>query len=231
MAPLRILVVEDEESIALNIAEYLEPRGYVLDFAINGEQALSQALSETYDVILLDIMLPRKDGVAVCEQIRAASRRHVPILMLTARDTEEDKVKGFRAGADDYLTKPFSLAELEARCIALSRRNLLHTEHLIDLGELQVDRRARKVWRQGRQLQLKRTGFDIVEALAMAHPAVVSRSDLISILWGDDPTESDSLRSHIYQLRAQLDKPFDTAMLQTVHGVGFALAIEDKERA
>lgn len=230
MAPLRILVVEDEESIALNIAEYLEPRGYVLDFAINGEQALSQALSETYDVILLDIMLPRMDGVQVCEQIRLASKHHVPILMLTARDTEHDKVAGFQAGADDYLTKPFSLAELEARCVALSRRNLLHTNHLIDLGELQVDRRAKKAWRQDKLLRLRRTGFDIVEALAMAYPAVVSRSELINALWGDEPTDSDSLRSHIYQVRAQLDKPFETAMLKTVHGVGFTLAIAEPER-
>lgn len=231
MAPIRILIVEDEESIALNIAEYLEPRGHILDFAINGTQGLAMALEQTYDVILLDIMLPKMDGYTVCEKIREASPRHVPILMLTARDTEQEKVTGFQSGADDYLTKPFSLAELEARCIALSRRHQLHTSHVIELGELKIDRRSKQVWRGDVLIELGRTGYAIVEALAVEYPAVVSRSDLVSKVWGDDPTESDALRSHIYKVRTELDKPFEVPLLKTVHGVGFALSIPDAEEA
>jgi len=231
MAPIRILIIEDQESIALNIAEYLEPRGHILDFAINGEQGLEMALEENYDVVLLDIMLPKMDGYTVCERIREGAASHVPILMLTARDTEHEKVSGFQAGADDYLTKPFSLAELEARCIALSRRNQLHTSHIVELGELKIDRRSKQVWRGNVPLSLGRTGFDIVEALAVAYPSVVSRTELVNKLWGDDPTESDALRSHIYQVRAQLDKPFDEPLLKTVHGVGFVLSAPEKGAA
>ncbi|GHF24209.1 DNA-binding response regulator [Kordiimonas sediminis] len=224
--PLHILIIEDEEAIALNIAEYLEPKGHVLDFAINGEQGLSMALASPYDVIILDLMLPKMDGYDVCKNFRDQSTRHVPILMLTARDTPEEKITGFESGTDDYLTKPFSLAELEVRCLALSRRHLLHTDHVLELGELKLDRKSKTIWRKGQEIPLKKIGFDILEILALKHPATISRSELIQKIWGDDPTESDALRSHIYQIRAQLDKPFDTPLLKTVHGVGFALNIE-----
>ncbi|WND01770.1 response regulator transcription factor [Temperatibacter marinus] len=230
MTKLHILVVEDEENIALNIADYFEPKGHVLDFAINGEQGLEMALAHPYDVVLLDVMLPKMDGFTVCDTIRRKSTRQVPILMLTARDTADEKISGFHAGADDYLTKPFSLGELEVRCIALSRRHLLNIDHVLDLGDLKIDRSAQKIWREGKEITLKKIGYDIMDLLIAAHPKTVSRSEIIQKIWSDDPTESDALRSHIYQLRTALDKPFSTPIIKTVHGVGFALDISEKNK-
>lgn len=227
MAQIHILIIEDEHSIAQNIAEYMEPLGHVLDFAVSGEQGLEMALASFFDVIILDIMLPKMDGYTVCEKLREQSARHIPVLMLTARDTPEEKIAGFHAGADDYLTKPFSLAELEVRCIALSRRHHLHRSHVIELGDLVVDRKAKTVTRAGRLIPLKKIGYEIIRTLAEAHPGVVSRSDLIQQVWSDDPTESDALRSHIYQIRTLLDKPFRQPVLKTIHGIGFALDISN----
>lgn len=229
MAPsgLHILIVEDQEAIASNIAEYFEPKGHVLDFAYQGEHGLELALENSYDVIVLDLMLPKMDGLEVCEAIRKRSTRHVPILMLTARDTTADKIKGFQQGADDYLTKPFVLEELEMRCLALSRRHLLNVDHTIELGDLVIDRQRQSVTRGGQQIELKQVGYKIVEVLGEAYPQVVTRSELTQKIWGDEPTESDALRSHIYQVRTALDKPFDRALLKTVHGVGFTLDVEE----
>ncbi len=220
---LSILLVEDQAPIAQNIARYFEAKGYVLDFASDGHQGLNLALDNVYDVVILDIMLPGIDGLEVCQQIRQKSHRHVPILMLTARDTITDKISGFETGADDYLTKPFALEELEVRVLALSRRHLLQTEHVLSIGPLCVDRKQKKISRDGQALQFNTVGYRIVEALAEAYPQVLTRSELIHQIWGDEPTESDALRSHIYQVRSILDKPFATKLLKTVHGVGFAL--------
>lgn len=225
---LHILIIEDQDAIARNIAEFFEPKGHVLDFAYDGKHGLAFALENTYDVIVLDLMLPRMDGIEVCQQIRSQSASHCPILMLTARDTTDDKIKGFQSGADDYLTKPFVLEELEIRCLALSRRYLLRASHTITLGELHIDRQRQSVTRSGKVIALKQVGFKIIEVLAEAHPQVVTRSELTQKIWGDEPTESDALRSHIYQIRSSLDKPFDRPLLITVHGVGFTLAVEER---
>ncbi|MBU2895047.1 response regulator transcription factor [Colwellia sp. D2M02] len=227
---LHILLVEDQLNIARNVAEYMEAKGHVFDFAMQGQQGLALALSESYDLIILDLNLPVMDGLTVCEQLRLKSSRHIPILMLTARDTIDDKVSGFTAGADDYLTKPFSLQELEVRCLALSRRHLLQTDDVVTLGELQIDRKRKTVQRKGVPLNLHTMGYRILTFLAEEYPQVVSRSQLAQKLWGDEPTESDALRSHIYQLRSVLDKPFSYAMLKTRHGVGFALEVANGKR-
>ncbi|TQV89768.1 response regulator transcription factor [Aliikangiella coralliicola] len=220
---LNILVIEDQTTIAKNIADFMEAKGHILDFADDGKRGLSLALSNFYDVIVLDLMLPGMDGWEVCREIRQASSRHVPILMLTARDSLTDKVKGFELGADDYLTKPFALEELLVRCLALSRRNQLQTEHVIQIGSLQIDRKSQKVKRGDNLINLNQIPYSILLTLAEAYPRVVSRSELCQRIWGDDLTESDSLRSHIYQLRQNLDKPFEKPMIKTVHGVGFSL--------
>ena len=225
-APIHVLLVEDQQHIARNIADYLEQRGHVLDYANNGQQGLGLALAQFYDVVILDLMLPGMDGLTVCQKIRENADRHVPIIMLTARDTIEYKVSGFSSGADDYLTKPFSLQELEVRCIALSRRHLLQSKTTIELGPLLIDRRAKEVTREGRPLPVSSMGYRILTVLAEAYPQVVSRSQLCQKLWGDEPTESDALRSHIYQLRNVLDKPFAYPLLKTVFSVGFTLAPE-----
>lgn len=227
MASLQILLVEDQANIASNIADYMEDKGHVLDFATQGQQGLSLALENFYDLVILDLNLPLMDGLAVCEKIREKADRHIPILMLTARDSIEDKVDGFQVGADDYLTKPFSLQELEVRCLALSRRHLLQTNDVLTLGPLGIDRKRKTVVRDGQLLDLHSMGFKILTVIAETYPKVVSRSELSAKLWGDEPTESDALRSHIYQLRAVLDKPFSYPLLKTVHGVGFTLAIKE----
>ncbi|MGL1919801.1 MAG: response regulator transcription factor [Hyphomicrobiales bacterium] len=226
---LTILIVEDQEAIALNMADFLEGRGHILDFASNGVLGLKLALENHYDVVILDLTLPAMDGLEVCQNIREKARRHVPILMLTARDTVADKVAGFNCGADDYLTKPFALEELEVRCIALSRRYLLLTDHILTLGSVTIDRRLKLVTRNGQPIHLNHTGYQIVEYLAEAYPQVVTRSELIQKIWGDEPTETDALRSHIYQVRTLLDKPFEGSILKTVHGIGFALLVSQEK--
>ena len=225
MSSLQILLVEDQVNIASNIAEYMQDRGHVLDFATQGEQALDLALSHYYDLIILDINLPLMDGLEVCQQIRLKADRYIPVLMLTARDSIDDKVTGFHVGADDYLTKPFSLQELEVRCLALSRRRLLQTTDELTIGPLIINRKTKQVTRDGKNLNLHKMGYQLLMILAEAYPQVVSRSELSIKLWGDEPTESDALRSHIYQLRCILDKPFSTPLLKTVHGIGFILDI------
>lgn len=223
---LNILLVEDQLSIAQNIADYMETKGHTLDFASNGKQGFELALNHPYDLIILDLNLPGMDGLEICQQLREKSARHIPILMLTARDSIDDKVSGFGVGADDYLTKPFVLQELEVRCLALSRRHLLQQSKVLTLGPLTIDRKTQQVKRDGELLELHAMGARILTILAEAYPQVVSRSELSHKLWGDEPTESDAMRSHIYQLRNVLDKPFDTPLLKTVHGIGFVLAIE-----
>lgn len=223
---LYILVVEDQHNIAQNISDYMENKGHVLDFATQGDQGLELALTNHYDLVILDLNLPVMDGLEVCKQLRKQADHHVPVIMLTARDSIEDKISGFTLGADDYLTKPFSLEELEVRCLALSRRYLLQTNHSLTFDQLIIDRKSQQVTRAGTPLELHSMGYRILSILAEAYPQVVSRSKLSQKLWGDEPTESDALRSHIYQLRNVLDKPFDYPMIKTMHGIGFVLNVK-----
>jgi DNA-binding response OmpR family regulator len=222
-APLRILVIEDSPGLRLSLASLLESHGHRADFAADGRTGLRLALAEPPDVVVLDLGLPGLDGLRVCEAIRAQSDRHVPILMLTARDTLSDKLRGFDAGADDYLVKPFAGDELLARCLALSRRHRIGLPHEIRIGSLCIDRKQATATRLGQPLSLHQTPFRILLALAEAWPRTLTRSELTQALWGEDPPPSDPLRSHLYSLRLALDKPFATPMLKTVHGVGFRL--------
>ena len=227
---LNILLVEDQQSIACNISDYMEAKGHHFDFASQGKQGLTLALEHHFDLIILDLNLPKMDGLEVCQQIRKQANRHIPILMLTARDSVDDKVSGFTAGADDYLTKPFSLQELEVRCLALSRRHLLQTSDILTIGPLTIDRQRKQVSRDDKILDLHAMGVRIITILAEAYPQVVSRSMLTQKLWGDEPTESDAMRSHLYQLRNILDKPFDYPILKTVHGVGVTLEVKNEKQ-
>jgi DNA-binding response OmpR family regulator len=226
-ASLRILLIEDQRELAASIIDYLEGEGHRLDYAADGRGGLEQALSGTYDVVLLDLQLPRLDGLAVCRQLRETADRHLPVLMLTARSTLDDKVEGFEAGADDYLTKPFALEELLLRCNALGRRHQLHEHSELRLGELCIDRRRRTATRAGQALDLHNTPFDILVALAEAYPAVMTRSELADRIWGGEPPASDALATHIYSLRQALDRPFDQPMLKTLHGVGLRLEVPE----
>jgi DNA-binding response OmpR family regulator len=222
-----ILLVEDNVSLSQNIAEYLEQLGHRLDFAYDGRAGIDSALSGSFDVIVLDLSLPKLDGLQVCEELRKRERRHVPVLMLTARDTLDDKLQGFASGADDYLTKPFALAELAARLDALAKRHVVGTSHSIEIGSLTVLRKEREATRQDQLLRLTPLTYRILLTLAEAFPAAVSRHELSRRIWGDDPPDSDSLRSHVHLLRQVLDKPFPTPMLETVHGLGFRLRADE----
>lgn len=217
---LHVLVVEDHAPLARNLAEALEPLGHTADFAYDGVRGLELALAQHYDLVILDLTLPRMDGLEVCRQLRAQQVRHVPVLMLTARDTLHDKLAGFDCGADDYLVKPFAMEEMLARCQALARR---HVDYVLQVGSLSIDRRSRTVTRAGQAVRLQPLGYQILVALAEASPRVLTRSELSRKVWGDEPPDSDALRTHLYQLRLALDKPFATPMLVTVHGVGFQL--------
>ena len=222
-SPLRLLVVEDNPLLRAQLDGLLSAEGIVVEFAGDGLSGLQMALASPPDVLVLDLGLPGLDGLRLCERLRAEADRHVPVLMLTARDALDDKLQGFRAGADDYLVKPFAGAELLARCIALSQRHRAGQTHVLRIGTLQVDRRNGRAQRDGRDLDLHATSYQILLALAEAWPRTLTRSELIQQLWGDAPPESDPLRTHLYLLRQALDKPFATPMLKTVHGVGFRL--------
>ncbi|MCG8563884.1 MAG: response regulator transcription factor [Desulfobacterales bacterium] len=223
MSPhIRLLIVEDNIAIVENITDFFEPKGFILDFAQDGIGGLHLALTQTYDVIVLDLMLPGMDGLTLCKKLRQEAGRHTPVLMLTAKDTLEDKLLGFDSGADDYLVKPFALSELEARVKALSMRRHPR-ESILKVGELRLNPDSLEVTRRGKPVTLNNTCITLLKELMEAHPMVVKKSDLEFALWGDSPPGSDALRSHLYTLRQKIDKPFDTPMIETVHGIGIRL--------
>ncbi|WP_206076640.1 response regulator transcription factor [Pseudoalteromonas rubra] len=230
MAQIKVLLIEDNQDLSRNIGEYFESQGAVVDFAHTGELGAKLALEQFYDCVVLDVMLPKMDGLAVCRQLRTEANRHIPIIMLTARDTLDDKLSGFSLGADDYLTKPFALEELWVRCNALARRHLLNSEHTLRLGEgeqaLSLNSQTQQVERAETPVTLQPIPFKILRLLMEHHPRALSRSELCDRIWGDEPTDSDALRSHIYQLRKAIDKPFVSPIIKTIHGIGFALDIE-----
>jgi len=219
---IRVLIIEDNPAIVDNITDFLEAKGFILDFSMDGIGGLHLALTQAYEVIVLDLMLPGMDGITLCRNLRQQADRQVPVLMLTARDTLEDKLLGFDSGADDYLVKPFALKELEARIRALAKRRIRDKKRL-SLGDLTMDLGTLEVNRRGVPIELNNTGLSILKMLMEASPNVVSRKEMEHALWGDMPPGSDVLRSHLYTLRQKVDKPFGTALIHTVHGVGFKL--------
>lgn len=220
---MKILIVEDNRDIAENIADYLEPLGYILDFAVTGRGGLELATSNPYDIIVLDVMLPGMDGFAVCQTLRGQGCR-TPILMLTARDQLDDKLQGFAAGADDYLIKPFSIRELEARLKALmNRQQRGGTSDILSVGPLRFDLGTLQAARDGCELDLNPVQRKLLEILMRNSHRVVTREELEQQVWGDNPPDKDILRTHIYALRTVIDKPFAVKLLQTVHGVGYRL--------
>lgn len=222
---MKILLVEDNQAIAQQVVEFLSGHQWTVDYAHNGEMGVKLAVEQIFDVILLDLNLPDIDGLKVCERIKQNAKVTPPILMLTARDSFEDKSAGFGYGADDYLTKPFDLRELALRCQALARRVGLHNEQVIEIGELTIDLHSQVARRQGQELQLTSIGFQLLTLLAQHYPKPLARSVIIHRLWSDSPPDSDALKSHIYSLRQALDKPFSYPMLKTVMNLGFQLEV------
>jgi DNA-binding response OmpR family regulator len=221
---MRILVIEDNADILANLYGFLEPLGYLIDSARTGPSGLGQAAAQNYDAIVLDLMLPGMDGIEVCRELRGTLRRATPILMLTARDTLQDKVIGFQAGADDYLVKPFSLVELDTRLRALNRRARgEHTRAALCFADVRFDTATFEASRAGIPLRLTPTGYKLLAALLRVAPEVISKSDLEREVWGDSPPDSDALRTHIHSLRLALDKPFPVPLLRTLPGIGYCL--------
>ena len=209
---MRILVVEDNRDILANLADYLSLKGYTVDCAQDGLSGLHLAATEHYDLIVLDVMLPGIDGYALCRRLREDARRDTPVIMLTARDQLDDRLQGFRSGADDYLVKPFALSELSARIEAVLRRAQGGGRRELSVADLSYE--------------LNPIGLKLLAVLMQKSPHVVRRDALEEAVWGDDCPDSDSLRSHVHQLRQVIDKPFSVALLHTVHGVGYRLAEE-----
>lgn len=221
---IRVLIVEDNRDICANIAAYLDKHNYILDFAYDGVSAMNLALTNPFDVIVLDLMLPRMDGLSFCKKLRADANIDKPVLMLTARDTLEDKLKGFEAGADDYLVKPFALQELHARLQALYKRSHGKTDNLLTVGELTLNKSTLQVHRAGRRVDLHPAGMKLLQRLMEEAPAVVERDALETLLWADEVPDGDALRSHMYKLRQAIDRSFDRPLIHTVHRIGYRIS-------
>lgn len=217
----RVLFVEDNQSLVANVFAYLEGKGLTLDAAPDGPSGLQLALENEYDVIVLDWMLPRLEGVEVLRRLRA-SGAEVPVLMLTARDELDSKLAGFRAGADDYLAKPFAIAELEARIVALSLRRRTR-KRALRVGTLRYDLLTQEIFRGERPLQLHTGCRALLEILMRESPAIVTKERLEAAVWGDQRPDRDLLRTHIYELRKRMDADGEPKLLQTVKGVGYRL--------
>lgn len=226
---MNILLVEDQLQIAQIIFEFFELRGDSLDFASDGDQGLSLALEGDHDVIILDVMLPGKDGYQICQELRE-NGISTPILMLTARDQKEDILEGFSTGADDYLVKPFDLHILEARITALYKRKTgMTASKQVSYGTVNLDLVTRELSRQDTTFKVNKTQFKIMKLLLQQAPEIVSRTEIVREIWGDKEPDNDLLRSHIYQLRTKLDKPFPHSYLETVSRIGYRLVKEPEQ--
>lgn len=223
---MRILIVEDHPDIAANVGEFLEQRGHSVDYAADGKSGLHLAETEDFEVIVLDIMLPGIDGLTLAERLRKEARRNMPILMLTARDTLEDRLAGFRAGGDDYLVKPFSLLELEARIESLHRRAQGGGDAVLTLDSLSFDPDTLEIRRGDRRIELKPMARKLLELLMRANGKVLSRSAIEEALWQGDPPEGDALRVHVHAIRHAVDQGDETPLLHTVRGAGYRMAVE-----
>jgi DNA-binding response OmpR family regulator len=222
---MHLLLAEDERRLASAVRRVLEEEGHVVDWLEDGADAEFQAQTEEYDLILLDVMLPSMDGYDITRRLRGKNVL-TPILMLTARDTVADRVRGLDAGADDYLVKPFALAELLARVRALTRRARDAGSELttLQVGDLQLDLLTREAIRGGKHVELTAKEFALLEVL-MRHPGqVMPRSQLLDRVWSYDIlTESNIVDIYIHYLRTKIDKEFDDKLIRTVRGAGYAI--------
>lgn len=221
---MRILIIEDDATIAANLYDYLEANGHSVDAAGDGVTGLHLAVSQTFDAIVLDLGLPGMDGLTVARKLREEAHIDVPVLMLTARDTLEDKLQGFSRGADDYLVKPFSLKEVEARLIAMHRRSSGRvTPRLLEAGALTLDPKTMTVRFTGKEVRLPPKCLRILELLMREPGRVVSRDEIERLVWGEAQETSDTLRSHLHTLRRTLNAAGGYDPVETMHGIGYRL--------
>jgi heavy metal response regulator len=221
---MRVLVVEDEPGIAQFIRQGLSEAGYAVDVAHDGQEGLDYAFVAEYDVLVLDILLPKLDGLHVLRVLRDRGVK-TPVLLLTAKDTVEDRVRGLDVGADDYLVKPFAFPELVARLRALLRRPPLQMDPVLHLGDLEMDTAQREVRRGGRLIELSPREFTLLEYL-MRHPRhVLTRTQIAEHVWNFDFfNDSNVVDVYIGYLRRKIDRGFDRPLLHTVRGVGYRLS-------
>lgn len=228
MKALKILVIEDNQDLAANLLEFLSDKGHITDSAADGITGLRLASSGEHDAIVLDIVLPGMDGIHLCRRLREDAQKHTPVLMLTARDSLEDKILGLESGADDYVVKPFALREVEARLQAMARRSsALHRQSKLKLADLVFDTATLSITRAGRRIELPPIPQTLLEHLLRASPRVLAREELEHEIWGDTPPDSDALRAHMHILRTAIDGPNEKPLLRTVRGRGWQLLDPD----
>ena len=224
MENLSILLVEDHRQLAQTVLEFLEQQGATVDYAGDTRLARELVQQHHYDLMLLDVMLPGESGFQFCEALRKELSQALPVIFKTARDHLDDKLEGFNKGGDDYIVKPFALPELAARVTAQIRRQRKEvTANTLQVEDLQLDPARQEARRDGKLLKLSPTAFRILRILMRESPRVVSREQLERELWGDLVPDSDALRSHLYNLRKAMDKPFSQPLLNTLPGVGFSI--------
>ncbi len=222
------LVIEDNPDLVANLYDFLEPKGYVLDAAYDARTGYQYAQDKEYDIIILDLTLPGMDGLELCRRLRD-SGNITPVLILTARDTLNAKLDGFAAGSDDYLVKPFALQELDARIRALVRRaRCEQRREPLRVSDLVFDPDTLKVERGGKHITLPPIPLKMLALLIRQSPRVVPKRELERRIWGNERPDSDALRTHLHVLRSAIDKPFETHLLRTVHGMGYQLAAPDE---
>ncbi|MEF1204924.1 response regulator transcription factor [Photobacterium damselae] len=220
---MKVLIVDDNHNIAETIADYLELEGMTIDCAYHGEAALNLVKENHYDVIIMDIMMPKLDGINTVKKLREEQFCNTPILFLTAKDQLEDKIAAFKAGGDDYLLKPFAMEELCLRLYALSNRGPRQDIGELKFADITINTRTDEVKRAETEIKLSRIQLKILKLLMRQAPSIVSRQEVIESIWGDETPSSDALRSHIYGLRNALDKGFETSRLETIHGQGYRI--------
>lgn len=227
---MHVLIIEDNRDLASNMFDFLEAKGHVVDAAGDGITGMHLALVNQYDAIVLDLMLPGLDGITLCRKLREEGGKDTPILMITARDSLEDKIVGLEAGADDYLVKPAELREVELRLRVLFRRRGAHTQkqnQKLMVEDLSLDPSSFSVRRADSTIVVPPIPYKILEILMARSPQVVSRNDIERAVWGESRTDSDSLRAHVHLLRALIDKPFERKLLRTLRGFGYQLVSPD----
>lgn len=226
---MNVLIVEDNQDIAASIYDYLEASGYRVDAAGDGVAGLHLALTKDYDVVILDLNLPGIDGVDLCRRLRQDAQRSVPVIMLTARDSLENKLEGFKSGADDYLVKPFALKELAARVKVLSERICRIPASRLQIGDLSLDTNTHDVYRAGKHINLNPTLFRLLTFLMQNPHRLIKREEIEFAVWQDNPPDSDALRTHLSNLRQLIDKPFERPLVYTVRGFGYKITDKHAE--
>jgi DNA-binding response OmpR family regulator len=226
---MRVLIIEDNRDLATNMFDFLEAKGHIVDAAGDGITGMHLALVNQYDAIILDLTLPGMDGITLCRKLREEGGKDTPVLMITARDSLDDKIAGLEAGADDYLVKPAELREIELRLRVLLRRSGEHAQKQkkMVLEDLSLDPSTCSVRRGDKAIELPPIPYKILETLMSRSPQVVNRDDIEHVVWGEGRPDSDSLRAHVHLLRELIDKPFQRKLLRTMRGFGYQLVSPD----